>query len=86
MREELERLFEKQLGTLDEIDRRCARLERRFDESAKEMHRAFARSAKAIHESMMRRVGVVDDKYKDLPRRVARLELKVLAPKRTPRR
>jgi len=55
----------------------------RFEQT---MHADFARWAKAIHEALMQTVGVVDDKYKDLPGRVTKLERKVLAPKRTPRR
>jgi hypothetical protein len=42
----------------------------------------LAKHTKTILEAMRHDVAVVDDKYKDLPRRVKKLEAKVFAPKR----
>jgi hypothetical protein len=38
--------------------------------------------AKAHHEALRALIGPLDDKYKDLPRRVGKLEAAVFAPKR----
>ena len=46
----------------------------------------FARWATAIDESVRSYLGVLDDKYRDLPPRVTRLETKVFPPKRATRR
>lgn len=68
------------------LDRWGGALVDRMQRFEQTMQADFARWAKAIHESLMQTVGVVDDKYKDLPGRVTKLERKVLAGKRTPRR
>jgi hypothetical protein len=40
------------------------------------------RATKASEEELTSRIRVIDDKYKDLPDRMARVEAKVFAPKR----
>jgi hypothetical protein len=89
----LEQRFDGLERRFDGLEQRFDGLERRFDAFEKhikrfeqQMHADFARWAKVIHESLMQAVGVFDDKYKDLPGRVGKLERKVFAPKRTPRR
>jgi hypothetical protein len=65
----------------------------RFDASSREMAATFdalslelARHANRILDSTREMVGVIDEKYNDLPRRVTTLEAKVFPPKRQRRR
>jgi hypothetical protein len=47
-----------------------------------QMHDEIARHTKATCESMLAVLGIIDDKYSDLPRRVKRLEDKVFTARR----
>ncbi len=51
-----------------------------------EMRSAFAKLTRVVQESTYTHFTVIDDKYADLPPRVARLEAKVFPPRRTRRR
>ncbi len=51
-----------------------ARLEAKFDAKFALLHADLARHTQAIIEAFTTQIGVIDDKYKDLPPRVARLE------------
>ena len=62
---------------------RITKLEKRFEHL---LSTELARHTNAILEALQGRVSVIDEKYADLPGRVAKLERKVFAPKRTPRR
>ncbi len=77
----------------DAVDRRFDAVDRRFD--ALEPHlvamearlmAGLGRHTRASAEDLATRVTVVDDKYTDLPRRVARLEEAVFTPQPAPRR
>jgi hypothetical protein len=57
------------------------RVEKRFDALEGHLHADFARFAKAIGESVAQAITVIDEKYKDLPGRVAKLERRT-APRR----
>ena len=62
---------------------RISKLEKRVEHL---LYTELARHTNAILEALQGRVSVIDEKYADLPGRVAKLERKVFAPKRTPRR
>ena len=71
------------------LEKRFDALEKRFDALEKRvdgLYHELARHTNAILEAIQGRVSVIDEKYADLPGRVARLEREVFAPKRTPRR
>jgi len=51
-----------------------AKLDARFAVFEHRMSAELARHTKAILEALTTQIGVVDDKYKDLPPRVSRLE------------
>ena len=87
--------------TRGELREELAKLEKRFDlklevwggaladrisRLEKTLYTELARHTNAILEALQGRVSVIDEKYADLPGRVAKLERKVFAPKRTPRR
>ena len=61
---------------------RISKLEQRVDG----LYVELARHTQAILEVLQGRVSAFDEKYTDLPGRVTRLERKVFAPKRSPRR
>jgi hypothetical protein len=54
----------------------------RIDQAQRELGADLARHTRAIEESMQGRISTVDDKYKDLPDRVKRLETTVLSSRR----
>ena len=87
LREELgklERRFDLKLETWGgALADRITKLEKRFEHL---LYTELARHTNAILEALRGRVSVIDEKYADLPGRVARLERKVFASKRTPRR
>ena len=62
------------------------RFEARFREFEARLFAELARHSLASRESMSTEVAVVDDKYKDLPERVTRLEAAVFKPRRRARR
>lgn len=55
-----------------------------IDRSEQRLHVELARHAKALYESMAALISASDEKYKDLPGRVSRLEAAVFAPKQVP--
>jgi exonuclease VII large subunit len=77
---------------LDRIDRRMeerfAAMDRRMDERFAAMSQDFARALGISAEATRGELRIIDDQYKDLPGRVARLEDAVFkpAPRRAPRK
>lgn len=67
---------------ISKVEQRLDRLEKRVDG----LYVELARHTQAILEALQGRLTAFDEKYADLPGRVARLERKVFAPKRSPRR
>jgi hypothetical protein len=65
------------------IEKRMDAFEKRFDGLEKRLHADLARFAKAIGESVAQAITIVDEKYKDLPGRVSKLERR--ATQRRPR-
>ena len=77
----------------DAIDRRFDAVDQRFDTledhliaMEARLMAELGRHTRASAEDLATRVTVVDDKYTDLPRRVARLEEAVFTPQPAPRR
>jgi hypothetical protein len=62
-----------------------ARMQEMFAEQTAAMHEAIARALRASQEYFTGLARVLDDKYRDLPPRVTRLEAKVFPPQRTRR-
>ena len=92
-RRELEETLATRLGKLKaEIDHSLSKYPTKDDlrksleawghEVSKRLSGELAQHTKAILEAMRRDVAAVDDKYRDLPPRVKKLEAKVFAPKR----
>jgi hypothetical protein len=89
----LDRKFDNKLDLLDrKFDNKLDLLDRKFDnkldlwggallariaESEKRVINELARHTQAVFESMTTQISVVDEKYKDLPERTARLEAEV---------
>lgn len=59
---------------MDQFDRRMDRIEVRIETEARETRREFTAGLNLVLERIGDMIGAIDDKYKDLPRRVARLE------------
>lgn len=82
---ELERALAR-YATKDDVQQICSiwalGLERKVDQLSVDL----ARHVNAILEAVRGQIGVVDDKYKDLPPRVKKLEDKVFAAKRSRRK
>jgi hypothetical protein len=69
------------LATKVELEMWGGALLDRIEHMRRELHADLARHANALHESMVALIHGYDDKYKDLPPRVVRLESAVFAPK-----
>lgn len=94
LREELDLLQQKIDSEINgKMERQERRLEHRMDlwggalmerisDSEKRLLDEIARHTRAVLESMATQISVVDEKYKDLPRRTAQLEVDVQALKR----
>jgi hypothetical protein len=92
----LESRFDQKLGSLESsFDQKLDSLESRIDRkldlwggalldriiaSERRLLDELARHTGAIHELLSKNISVVDDKYRDLPDRVHRLETEVFAP------
>jgi chromosome segregation ATPase len=63
----------------DGLEKRFDGLETRFVESEERLLAELARHARAIQESFAMQISVVDEKYKDLPARMNRVEAEVEA-------
>jgi DNA anti-recombination protein RmuC len=90
-----ERKFDDKLGHLEhKFDDKLGHLEHKFDakldlwggallarivESEKRVLSEIARHTQAVYESMTKQISVLDEKYRDLPERMARLEVEVHA-------
>jgi hypothetical protein len=88
--------LKEELGSLESrFDQKLGSLESRFDQkldlwggallarivaSERRLLDELARHTGAIHELLSKNISVVDEKYRDLPDRVHRLETEVFAP------
>jgi hypothetical protein len=62
------------MALLEEMDRRFLAADQRSTASEQRLMAEMARHASAIQEAVSAQVSVVDEKYRDLPPRVERLE------------
>jgi len=81
----LESRFDQKLGSLEsrfdqKLDLWGGALLARITDSERRLLDELARHAGAIQETLTKHILAIDDKYRDLPDRVRRLEAKVFAP------